>query len=462
MRKATTALAAAGALGLLAAGGVTALAASDAGSARDGQLEAHSTQYFGVTSGLAASSARDISAAEAAANPPALATFATGLSARVVSSGQAAPNLDMGTLWPVSDPKWIISCNEQGTAAPGLQRISLADGHAETIVTGTSSCDPAHTTPWGTVVFGEEAGSSGGLYEILDPLAVTNATLDRTTGVSSVPAQIVRRTALGFLSYEGVGVLPSGVTYYGDELAPSSGAPGGAYYKFVPAHPYDGGAPITDLADSPLASGTVYGLQVGQGSSTGQGMNSGQGRWVALTGGQSLRPQAVSQKLTGFYRPEDLSIDEGALADGNVRWCGTNTGREEAHYFGETVCLTDGTPAQAATGASTPEVQQLVVGSPELNMPDNIAYQPGRGNWIVHEDAETTFERPHDNDLWSCLDDGGDADLQSDGCLRVATLNDLSAEWTGGFFDPTGTHFYVSVQHNKSGTGTLLDVTGWK
>lgn len=33
-----------------------------------------------------------------------------------------------------------------------------------------------------------------------------------------------------------------------------------------------------------------------------------------------------------------------------------------------------------------------------------IAYQPGRGDWIVHGDGETTFERPHGDDLWICLD----------------------------------------------------------
>jgi secreted PhoX family phosphatase len=43
-----------------------------------------------------------------------------------------------------------------------------------------------------------------------------------------------------------------------------------------------------------------------------------------------------------------------------------------------------------------------------------------------------------------------------------ASLNDLDAEWTGGFFDSTGKHFYVSVQHNSSGFGTILDITGWK
>ena len=31
----------------------------------------------------------------------------------------------------------------------------------------------------------------------------------------------------------------------------------------------------------------------------------------------------------------------------------------------------------------------LVQGTPEFNMPDNIAYQSSRGNWIVHEDGST-------------------------------------------------------------------------
>jgi secreted PhoX family phosphatase len=96
-------------------------------------------------------------------------------------------------------------------------------------------------------------------------------------------------------------------------------------------------------------------------------------------------------------------------------------------------------------------------------MPDNMAYQPGRGNWVLHEDGDgAELATPRNNDLWDCLPDGGDADLLSDGCVRIATLNDLTAEWTGGIFDATGTRFFVSVQHNISGTGVVLEITGWK
>lgn len=46
--------------------------------------------------------------------------------------------------------------------------------------------------------------------------------------------------------------------------------------------------------------------------------------------------------------------------------------------------------------------------------------------------------------------------------MRIGTLNDLTAEWTGGIFDRFGDHFYVSVQHNATGHGVILDITGWR
>ena len=102
-------------------------------------------------------------------------------------------------------------------------------------------------------------------------------------------------------------------------------------------------------------------------------------------------------------------------------------------------------------------------GAPEFNMPDNIAYQPSRRNWIVHEDGRpTAWPNRNDKDLWDCLDDGHDVDTMSDVCIRIGTLNDFDAEWTGGFFDPSGRHFFVSIQHNSSGFGTILDITGWR
>lgn len=53
-----------------------------------------------------------------------------------------------------------------------------------------------------------------------------------------------------------------------------------------------------------------------------------------------------------------------------------------------------------------------------------------------------------------------DVDTLSEGCIRIATLNDLNAESTGGFFDASGERFYMSVQHNVTGHGAILEVTG--
>ena len=274
----------------------------------------------------------------------------------------------------------------------------------------------------GTIILGEEAGD-GAMYEIIDPLSVEGATINRTTGVSSSPKNR-RLDALGFNAFEGLAVLPNGVTYYGNELAATAGAPGGAYYKFVPTTQWTGGRSITSLDQSPYANGTVYALRVGSSGNYGQGFQYGTGAWQPLTGtnGALLQPLAAAAKATGYYRPEDIDIDTRALAAGNVRFCGDNTGRDSARYFGETICFTEGTLAASASGSGTPEVTLLVQGTPEFNMPDNIAYQSSRSNWIVHEDGSTgaAFANWND-DLWSCLDDGRDSNTMSDGCIRIGT-----------------------------------------
>ena len=70
---------------------------------------------------------------------------------------------------------------------------------------GSSTCDPVRRTPWGTIIVAEEAGSTGGFYEIIDParastspIAVTN----RAAGTTSDPAHLVKRKAVGSLSFE--------------------------------------------------------------------------------------------------------------------------------------------------------------------------------------------------------------------------------------------------------------------
>lgn len=445
-----------------------------------------SKELFGVYAPLGDSSAASITADQAHSDPKVLVTVARGLKVSVVSAkAELGANIDMMALWPNDvHPTHIIGCNEQGSGQVGVQRIRLSNGAVENIIaSGLTSCDPVEITAWGTIVAGEEAGTSGRMFEILDPLNTTNVTVTGSGAATATsdPAHVRFLGALGQLSFEGISVLPNGVVYYQDENRPSASIPGGGYFKFIPTNVWTGGAAITNLDASPLASGTIYGLRLGRnsgGTDIGLGNHAGRGRWIAI--GQSTNaaplnlrsgPEVKAQwPLAAGYRPEDQDIDKGALEDGFVRVCGTNTGQDitdvdsdGGNFFGETFCITDGTPAEAAANTAIPEYQLLISHFPDFGMPDNIAYQPGKGNWLIHEDGEgATYSPRRNNDIWSCLDDGDDADMLSDACVKVITLNDLAAESTGGVFDADGDAYFFSVQHNVTGHGVIVKVTGWK
>jgi secreted PhoX family phosphatase len=296
--------------------------------------------------------------------------------------------------------------------------------------------------------------------------------------------------------------MPNGVVYYQDENRPSATDNGGGYFKFIPSTLWTGGAPITNLDNSPLAAGRVFGLRLGRNSGNtdiGAATHSGRGNWVEVVEGQvigsttigrsNLRAAATALKLTTGYRPEDQDIDKGALAGGKVRICGTNTGQDTTattangeNNFGETFCFTDGTVATSAvistttqslggvtytinngSGTSIPEYQTVIQHNLDFGMPDNIAYQPGRRNWLINEDGDgATYTPARNNDIWDCLDDGADADQLFDACVKVMTINDLTAETTGGVFNAAGNEYYVSVQHNITGHGVILKITGWQ
>ncbi|MBI1424472.1 MAG: DUF839 domain-containing protein [Gammaproteobacteria bacterium] len=446
----------------------------DFGQFRDAALLNQSRQLFGVISPLTSASTNSVDAATAEANPLSMLNTARGLRARVVSAeANLGANIDMMALWPnAKNPSYLIACNEQGSDKPGVQRINIKTGAVETILTGTTSCDPAHVTPWGTVLIAEEAGSKGRVFEILDPLHTTGVTINNADNTTSDPEHVIYRSAMGNLSFEGVAIYPNGVIYYGDENRPSKGTGGGAYFKFIPSKLWEGGAAITSLADSPLAEGQVYGLRLGKRSGNtdyGQGTNTGLGTWVMVpnSDGANLRAVAADLSLTGYYRPEDADIDGKSLAKGLVRFCANNTGNEENDKsWGETICVTDGSLTDAAANLATPEVQYFVIGNKDISMMDNIAYQPGRGNWMIHEDRDavgmTGDGYPFNDSIWLCLEDGGDIDTLSDGCVRVMSLNDLNAESTGGLFDAYGKRYFFSIQHNITGHGVIVEVTGWR
>src|SRR5262249_59372477 len=132
--------------------------------------------------------------------------------------------------------------------------------------------------------------------------------------------------------------------------------------------PFQGTSPIALPAQSPLASGSVFGLRVAASGSAnwGQGAEMGKGAWTAVNlaganvvdgaGNIILRNAQLLQRFTGFYRPEDMDIDPIALAKGVFRACWADTGRvshaggsavEDEGEPGEVVCLNE-EPQRAA------------------------------------------------------------------------------------------------------------------
>lgn len=398
----------------------------------------------------------------------------------------AADNTDMMVFWPndkqpthlitaieVFEPR-VIGKNPDNSDkwTPSVQRIRLSDGKVEVIVRGLAGADGIRRTAWGTIVVAEEV-SDGGLYEIFDPIETTEQTvLNRATGISTDPAHIVKRTALPTMAWEGIGLLPSGVLIAGDELRPGSGTPdtdGGALFKFVPSAMYTGNGKIDRPSQSPLAAGSVYALQVScrnDRQQFGQGCEIGAGAWLPINAA-TARANADAAGATGFYRPEDLEIDPhfiDASQPDAVRFCWTNTGNEGAQHYGEVLCGIDRAPMSADAQQRSVAINRFVEGDADFNQPDNIAFQPSSRNVFVIED--------HPNgDIFACLPDGGDRDIKSDGCVKILSVKDSSAEPTGFFFAPDGKTAYLSImhsddtnmpRHNDFGTDDILKITGFE
>jgi secreted PhoX family phosphatase len=459
------------------------------------QLFAHSEQLFGFNHPLDESSIGPFDGPSVQA-----LDLAQGLHATLISSAVHF-SADQIAMWPNDEnPTHLFVCDEEGST-PAVQRVDLskpATSNATTIVTGLSSCDPVRRTPWGTIIVAEEAGATGGLYEILDPLSI-NAPINvsnRDLGTTSDASHLVKRKAVGSLSFESFAIRPDGTMIYGDELAPSGGANGGGLYKFVPAIPFQGGGPVTIPNQSPLASGSVFGLRVAAAGSTnwGQGAETGEGLWVAVNlatagvvdadGDVILRTAQVSQRFTGYYRPEDMDIDPIAAEEGVFRACWANTGRmshsgqstvENSGVHSEIMCLVEQPPSTFLPAPATgtiPKVDRFVPGSHEAAMYDNVAFQPHTGNLVILEDGPTSIvlpsgtSQPRGNDMWICLPDGDDADVQTDGCVRFASLRDTSSEPTGFIFLASGEAGFVSLQHRAvdeaAGRGSLLLISGFK
>ena len=452
-------------------------------------LKAQSEKLFGVEKPLEASAPPTVG--------PYRTAFQTAYDQVLVARGlkveyltrEAANATDMMAFYPALNPTYLITCVEGGRQFlidgstpnvydagdklnPSVQRINLNTGAVETILRGMSTCDGIRTTAWGTILATEET-SSGGAYEIFNPIGVTEQTvIDRANGTVTDPSNIAKRTALPTMAWEGIAVLPTGVVIAGDELRPGTGGAdhdGGAIFKFVPAMPRLVPGPIGNLSESPLAAGSVYAMQVScmnNNQQVGQGCEIGNAAWVAVNAA-TARSDANAAGATGYYRPEDLHEDPMYQDEANpeaVRFCWTDTGNEDAKNYAEVVCGVDRTPLTASNTQRTVVVNRFVEGDNDFNSFDNLEFQPKTGNVYVIED--------HDNgDIFACLPDGMDRDIKTDGCVKILSVKDGSAEPTGFLFSADGRTAYVSIQHSDDtnmspvdgyGTDDVLKISGFK
>ena len=466
---------------LLVAAAFVPAQAADFGIDRDKLLADRSAELFGIEAPLAEGAAA--TAEEGYRLPTHTATdsvaVASGLSVEFLTRN-VANHLDMMAFWPAENPTHLIGCIESdreeiepGKWNPSLQSISLSDGTVTTLMRGMTSCDGIRTSPWGTIIATEEE-DDGGVYEIIDPLALKDvAVIDRATGETTDPAHVIKRTGMAVIAWEGFHVTPEGVVYGGDELRPGSdtdGVDGGAIFKFIPATLHTGAA-ITSLEQSPLVAGKTYALQVQcQGSEIqyGQGCEIGKGAWLEVDPANA-RVDADQKGATGFYRPEDLHGDPSYRGPG-VRFCGANTGNEEAENYAEVICTVDMAPTEAPQADAEGKLvfsvatNRFVEGDTAFNSFDNLSFQGKTGMLYVVED--------HPNgEIYACLPDGGDRDIKTDGCVLVLAVKDTSAEPTGFIFTDDGMTAYVSVQHSDDSnmekadgydTDDLIKITGFK
>jgi len=441
----------------------------DFGMQVEKKLNRFSDRLFGIKKPLAAPATEQDYVSRDRASAGQRLLMAKGLKATFVARNVAHKG-DMISFWPSANSySHLIVCIEQSRETNGLnaslQRINVKTGKVETILYGMNRCDGIRTTPWGTILATEEAGD-GRAYEVINPLATTaNWVANRDTGdirsaVNSnvVSKNIVQRTSLPTMSWEGLAVLPTGVVIGGDELRPGSYADatgiadtdGGSIFKFIPAIPKTSTGNITELSQSPLVSGNVFAMQVScreNKQQTGQGCEVGNASWVSVNP-LNARVDANNAQATGYYRPEDMHLDPGYTGNG-VRFCWTNTGRSNAAHYGEVLCGVDSSPLIADNTVRSVVVNRVFEGDPRFNSVDNLAFQPGTGNMYVIEDHSY-------GEIFACLPDGGDRDIKTDGCVGVLSVVDPLAEPSGFTFDASGKVAFVMIQHGEQ-PDSLLD-----
>ena len=347
---------------------------ADFGAWVAGQLSEHAEQLFGFRHPLEKARLGPMTG-PTTCRPSRLPRVCTCRSCRA----RVASAADQIALWPNDDhPTHLFVCDEE-TSIPAVQRVDLsrpANANATTIVTGLTSCDPVRRTPWGTIIVAEEAGATGGFYELIDPVHITTRDQrerprrrDDQRSAASREAQGGRQPVVRELRDQADGTM-----IYGDELAPSGGNAGGGDLQVragdsVPGRRPDHGSRAVAARighDLRAARRRVGLVELGPGRRNRQwrvdGGEPGRRRTSSTpTNNIILRNAQALQKFTGYYRPEDMDIDPIAAEKGVFRACWANTGRmshtdsslvENSGVESEIMCLVENPPSTAVPDAA--------------------------------------------------------------------------------------------------------------
>ncbi len=328
------------------------------------------------------------------------------------------------------------SARVDGGSGGAVSVVDLKTGVAKEVVgrADWEALDGILWTPWQTVLFAEEAGTTalpdpdhpaataGLVYELkLDKHDLTRA------------QSVTVRPLLGALAHEGIETDAQGNVYVIDEDRR------GSIYKFVP----------TQYGD--LSSGQLYALKVKGGAKTGAA------EWVALDMAQAqIRANVAARAVaaTEYCRPEDIerlgSTLYVALTCEDVDNPANTSGRGAvmAVELGDKPVVS----YVVAAGKNAP-IENQAAGITGFKGPDNLASGPDGKLWIVEDNAYS--------DIWVYDPRSNDAngDGYRDGVHLFASLKDKPAEGSGIYFGKDPHTLYVNVQHSGTGNDKTMAIT---
>jgi secreted PhoX family phosphatase len=285
-------------------------------------------------------------------------------------------------------------------------------------------------TPWGTLLFAEEAiaadlpdpqvpqATSGLLYEL---------TLNKRNPMKARSVKV--RPMLGSLSHEGIELDSRGNVYVIDEDRR------GSIYRFVPTRRGD------------LSAGQLQVLKTDAGKT-------GTATWVDLDMAQaqiSARVAAAAVEGTQFCRPEDLErIGQTLYA---ALTCEDVTNPANTNGPGAIVAVTLGsTPTvhyAVAPGVNAPQ-ENKTLGITGLRAVDNLANGPDGKLWIVEDNVPA--------DIW-VADVNANRSGYAPAISLFASLKDPGAEGTGIYFGRDPHTLFVNTQHSVTGNDGTYAIT---